>query len=242
MLLLIVAIAIAFAFQYGVASAIVNFDTVNNFVTDAWLDGCEDLETPGLVERCAGNAGVYRSSFAAFIFYVLAGIAVACKKTANREAWPAKYILFLFLVLGMCFVPNEPLFLSIHLNVARVGAIIFILLQQIIFVDLAYNWNDSWVERSNKAEVEEPESGKKWLFAILVSAAFLFLASVVAWVLLFYYFGGCSTNTAFIVITVIMSILVTLAQLSGEESSLLASAIITAYATMLCYSAGKCSV
>lgn len=238
-LLLIVAIAIAFAFQYGIASAIVNFDTVDNFVTDAWLDGCDNLETPSLVERCAGNAGVYRSSFSAFVFYILAGIAVCCKRTANREAWPAKYVLFVFLVVGMCFFPNEPLFLTVYLNVARVGAVLFILLQQVIFVDLAYNWNDSWVEKSNKAEAEEADSGKKWLFAILVSVAFLFIVSIVGWVLLFVYFGGCSTNTTFITLTVVLSIVATLAQLSGEESSLLSSAIITAYATMLCYSAGK---
>jgi len=166
----------------------------------------------------------------------LAGIAVCCKRTANREAWPAKYVLFLFLVLAMCFIPNEPLFLTVHLTLARIGAVFFILFQQIVFVDIAMNWNDSWVEKSNKAEEEEIGSGRKWLLAILVSAAVLFLVSLIVWVLLFVYFGNCPTNTTFIAITVVMSILITLAQLTGEEGSLLASATITAYATMLCYS------
>jgi hypothetical protein len=238
-LLLILAIGIAFCFQYWVAPTIVNFNApVDNILSDAWLSGCEDLETPELVERCAGNAGVYRSSFSAVVFFLLAGIAVSCKKTANREAWPAKYVLFLFLVAGMCFVPNDPLFLSVHLNIARIGGIIFILFQQIVFVDIAMNWNDSWVEKSNAAEEEESGSGQKWLYAILVSAVSLFLVSFIGWVLLFIHFGNCPTNTAFITITVIMSILITLAQLSGEEGSLLSSATISAYATMLCYSAG----
>lgn len=210
---------------------------MDNPLSDAWLDGCEDLATPELVERCAGNAGVYRVSFSAVIFFLLAGIAVACKRTANREAWPAKYVLFLFLVAAMCFVPNEPLFLTIHMNVARVGGVIFILFQQIVFVDIAMNWNDSWVEKSNKAEAEESGSGSKWLKAILVSALFLFLVSIIGWILLFVYFGNCPTNTTFIAITVLMSVFITLAQLSGEEGSLLSSATITAYATMLCYSA-----
>lgn len=237
MLLLVLAIVIAFIFQYSVASAIINFDTVDNVLTKAWLDGCADFETSDLIESCAGNAGVYRSSFAAFLFYVFAGIAVIFKRTANREAWPAKYILFLFLVIGMCFIPNEPLFLSIYLNVARGGAVAYIILEQIIFVDIAYNWNDSWVEKSNVAEQEEAGSGRKWLFAILASAFFLFFASIVGWVLLFVNFNGCSTNTAFIAATIVLCILITLAQLSGEEGSLLSSATITAYATMLCYSA-----
>lgn len=237
-LLLILAITIAFCLQYVVAPAIVNFDApVDNVVSNAWIDGCDSFSTTELMERCAGNAGVYRSSFSAMIFFLLAAIAVCCKKTANREAWPAKYILFVFLVAAMCFVPNDPLFLTVQMNVSRVGAIFFIIFQQIVFVDIAMNWNDSWVEKSNAAEAEESGSGRKWLLAILVSAAFLFLVSFIGWILLYVYFGNCSTNTAFITITVIMSLLITLAQLSGEEGSLLASATITAYATMLCHSA-----
>jgi len=235
-LLLVLAIGIAIGFQYGIASYIVNV-SFTNYVTSAWLDGCDLYETDALIEKCAGNAGVYRATFSALVFYCLATIAVVCKKTANREAWPAKYTLFLFMVAGMCFVPNEPLFSSIYLNIARVGAAFFILFDQIVMVDIAYNWNDGWVERSDKAEAEESGSGKKWLIAIIVSAASLFIASIVGWGLLFYYFGGCSTNTAFISITVILSIAVTSAQLTGTEGSLLASSLITAYATMLCYNA-----
>jgi len=235
-LLLVISILIAFAFQYGVAGAIVGFD-YSNYVTDAWLDGCDELETQSLLERCAGYAGVYRSAASALLFYLLAAIAVCCKRTANREAWPAKYILFLFLVAGTCFLPNDPLFLSVYVNIARIGGMLFILVQQIIFVDLAYNWNDSWVEKANVADSEESGSGKKWLVAILVSVAVLFITSIVGWVLLFYYFGGCSTNTTFIAVTVLFSILITAAQLSGEDGSLLSSSIITIYSTSLCYSA-----
>ncbi len=235
-LLLVLAIGIAIGFQYGVASYIVNV-SFTNYVTSAWLDGCDIYETDALIEKCAGNAGVYRATFSALVFYCLATVAVICKKTANREAWPAKYTLFLFMVMGMCFVPNEPLFSSIYLNIARVGAVFFILFDQIVMVDIAYNWNDGWVERSDKAEAEESGSGKKWLIAIIVSAASLFIASIVGWGLLFYYFGGCSTNTAFISMTVILSITVTAVQLTGTEGSLLASSLITAYATMLCYNA-----
>jgi len=182
-LLLVLAIAIALAFQYGVATYIVNV-TFSNYVTNAWLDGCDIYETDALVERCAGQAGVYRATFSALVFFLLATIAVVCKRSANREAWPAKYTLFLFLVAGMCFVPNEPLFTSIYLNIA-----------------------------------------------------FLFLASIVGWGLLFHYFGGCSVNSTFITLTMILSIAVTVAQLTGNEGSLLASGLITAYATMLCYNA-----
>lgn len=233
------AIAIAFIYQYAIAGPIATFRYAN-YLTDAWLEGClEYTESELLVERCAGYAGVYRSAFSALVFYILAAIGVACKRTANREAWPAKYVLFLFLVGGMVFVPNDPLFLSIYLNIARVGGVIFIIIQQVIFVDLAFNWNDSWVERSNAAEQEEMGSGKKWLYAIVISAIVLILGSIAGWVILFVFFGGCSTNNLFISVTIVYCILIFAAQLSGEEGSLLSSSIITAYATSLCYSAGR---
>lgn len=161
-----------------------------------------------------------------------------CKRTANREAWPAKYILFFFLVLATCFIPNTPLFTPIYLNIARAGSVIYILIQQVIFIDVAYNWNESWVHKADAAEAEDTGSGKKWLGAILVSCAILFLGTIVGIALLFVYFGGCSTNTAFVSVTLLLCILITAAQTTGEEGSLLASAVISAYATYLCYTAG----
>jgi hypothetical protein len=236
-LLLVFSIAIAFAFQYGVAPYVTGIP-FSNYVVDAWTDGCDQYETQALRDRCAGNNGVYRSASSATLFFVLAAIAVVCKRTANREAWPAKYILFFFLVLATCFIPNTPLFSPIYLNIARAGSVIYILIQQIIFIDVAYNWNESWVGKADAAEAEEAGSGKKWLGAILVSCAILFIGTIVGIALLFVYFSGCATNTAFISVTLILCILITAAQMSGEEASLLASAVISAYATYLCYTAG----
>ena len=105
---------------------------------------------------------------------------------------------------------------------------------------MAYNWNDSWVVKSDTAEAEEAGSGKKWLVAILVSCVILFTASIVGIVLLFVYFSGCPSNEAFISVTLVMSIIITAAQLIGGEASLLSSAVMTAYASYLCYIAGTC--
>jgi hypothetical protein len=43
------------------------------------------------------------------------------------------------------FVSNDPWFLGIFLHLSRAGALIFVVVQQVILIDLAYNWNDSWV-------------------------------------------------------------------------------------------------
>mmetsp|Transcript_20721 Transcript_20721/g.41909 ORF Transcript_20721/g.41909 Transcript_20721/m.41909 type:complete len:285 (-) Transcript_20721:34-888(-) len=105
-------------------------------------------------------------------------------------------------------------------------------------MDLAYNLNESWVEKANQAELEEgEEAGRKWLGAILAMCVFLFALSIAIIALLFVYFSGCPSNEAFISVTLIMSLIVTAAQLTGEEASLLTSAVVVTYVSYLCFTA-----
>jgi serine incorporator 1/3 len=230
---LILTIAIAFAFQYGLAPRISNIP-VTNYVTTSWKVGCTEYPLD-LQERCIGNHGVYRVTCSALLFFLLAGMAAYCKPTANRDAWPAKYILFLFLVLGMCFIPNTPWFSPIFLNIARIGAVFFVIIQQLIMLDLAYNWNESWVEKSNRAETEQEE--KRWLGAIIASSIFLILASFIAIVLMFWKFTGCTSNNAFIAVTLLFNIAITAIQPYTGEGSLLSSSVMSVYGTYICYAA-----
>lgn len=233
--MLIFSIALALVFQYPVASQLVDSSKYSAYIRKTWLDGCEHYNNIDLQKSCAGNNGVYRVTGAATLFFLLAAIAVALKPTANREAWPAKYILFTLLCGITVFIPNEPLFSGIYLNIARIGGIMFIFLQQLIILDVAYDWNDSWVEKANAAEAEQAGSGKKWLGAILASCVILFSCAIAGISLLFVYFTGCSTNNAFISITLILGIFIVFAQLTGQEGSLLSSACIFAWAVFLCH-------
>lgn len=234
-LLLAFSVVVSLVYQYALAP---NYHKISwDYLSDAWTSGCEDVsDNEDLVKVCSGNAGVYRASSAAFVFFVIFGIAASCRPTANREAWPAKYALFIFLCVGTIFIPNDPVFIPIYLWVARVGSVLFILLQQLIIVDIGYNWNSAWLDRSDQAEMEEgPGKGKKWLAAILVSCAILYIASLTGIVVMFVHFGGCSTNDAFISITLVMSLICTIVQLvKSETGSLLTSACMTLYATYLC--------
>merc|ERR1711933_429018 len=56
-------------------------------------------------------------------------------------------------------------------------------------------------------------------------------------IFMFVEFTGCGTNITFISITLILIFLTTVIQLSGEQGSLLSSAIMASWATYLCYSA-----
>lgn len=233
-LLLIITMFTAFVFQYAVGPFVMDL-SMSNYVTDSWTDGCLQYESEALNKKCVGNQGVYRATFSAFVFFLLASISVYLRPTANREAWPAKFVLFFFMVLAMCFIPNDPLFSLIYLNIARVGGIFFIIVQQIIILDIAYNWNESWVEKANNADSEKIQN--QWLGAILASCALLFIATFTGTGLLFGFYGGCATNVAFISITLLSSVGLTALQLTGEEGSLLSSAVVGIYGTYLCYTA-----
>jgi serine incorporator 1/3 len=97
--------------------------------------------------------------------------------------------------------------------------------------------SDARVEKSNKAEAEEAGSGQKWLTAILISCAVLFVGATSVILYMFVEFTGCPTNNAFISLTLIFGILLTTAQMTGDEGSLLSSASISAWAAFLCYTA-----
>jgi hypothetical protein len=242
--LFVISIGLSFAFQYGVSralgpnsNALTSIPYAGPYLVSAWTSGCSyDSNNMELEEVCRQNNGVYRVSACTWLFFTILAVAAKCKPSFNREVWPAKYVLFLFLVTASAFIPNTPLFSPIYLQFSRVCAAIFVILQQLIYIDIGYDWNDSWVTKANEAEAEELGSGKKWLAAILITCGILFSAMITGVALLFKYFGGCTTNKVFISFTLILSIIATIVQLLGEEASLLTSAIISVYATYLCYS------
>eukprot|EP00593_Proboscia_inermis_P009840 CAMPEP_0171322228 /NCGR_PEP_ID=MMETSP0816-20121228/114829_1 /TAXON_ID=420281 /ORGANISM="Proboscia inermis, Strain CCAP1064/1" /LENGTH=479 /DNA_ID=CAMNT_0011820653 /DNA_START=74 /DNA_END=1514 /DNA_ORIENTATION=- len=242
-LLLGFSVAFALFFQYSLAPAlspessnwIVDIPEVGSYIVDSWNDGCEN-DNKLLQDDCRGNSGVYRVTFFAGVFFILLSLIAMCNPSFNRKSWPAKYILYSCLVFLSIFVPNRPLFLDIYVPFARIGASIFIVIQQIVLIDLAYSWNESWVEKSNEADYQEFGFGKKWLRAILITCSGLYIASLTGIILLWREFSGCHENEAFIVITGVMILITTVVQLLSEQASLLTSAVISLYSTCLCFS------
>lgn len=234
-LLLFLSIILSLVFQYALAPNLVDNQSLTGPIVEKWLDGCPRDDTnpanKDLQQACAGNYAVYRICAATTLFFVIAMLTVLGKPTANREAWPAKYILWFFLCAATVFIPNEPLWSDIYLNIARIGGMIFVILQQIIILDVAYEWNDSWVLKADT--LNEP----KWLTAILVSCALLFIGGLVGIILLLVYYTGCPTNDTFISLTLVLGVAITAAQLAGKEGSLLSSACIFAWSVFLCYTA-----
>lgn len=117
------------------------------------------------------------------------------------------------------------------------GGALFVIAQQFVIVDMAYNWNDSWVTKSNECENEEVGNGKKWLTAILLSCAAMYAFSLALLIYMLIDFTGCGDNNTFIALTFLFCLAIHGAQLTGEEGSLLASSVVSAWACFLCYTA-----
>jgi hypothetical protein len=255
-LLLAITVLLSLSFQYSLAPAIMGNESswwnmfrsapgLGKRVFRGWTDGCDSYRheeggsvySSGAYHQCVGNAGVYRPTFFSFLFFVIASIATYLRPSLNRQVWPAKYCIFLLLVIASVFMSNLPLFSGLFLHLSRVGATIFIVIQQIIIMDLAYNWNDSWVGRADAADRLEWGSGAKWLRATICVCILVYVLAFTGIGLLYHFFNGCGENTAIITMTLIGIIAVTILQLSGTEGSLLTSSVLSLYTVYLGYSA-----
>jgi len=255
-LLLTIAIIMAFFFQYKLGPAIVTqtgflwklyrlIPGMGKLVYSGWRTSCEqyapseenaaDIQSQDLLNICAGNAGVYRAMFLATAFFTIHAVATYLVPHIQKEVWPAKYTIYMFLLLFSVFFPTDPIFGQYFLWIARMGATAFVLFQQIILIDVAYNWNENWVERSNESDREVYGSGVHWLRAIVAMCVLLYATVVTGIVLLFQNFGGCADNNWIIAMSVVAVLIMTSMQLVGREGSLLTSAVMCLYILYLAF-------
>ena len=238
-LLLSVAIASSLYLQFGLGPQLVHgkgwflwLPGVGSRLEHAWKDGCPE----GNLETCAGHAGVERGMGIASLLFGVLAIATYYQPLLNRQAWPAKYTAYFGLLALSLFFDNGPWFDGYYLWLARLGAMVFCLLQQIILIDVAYNWNEDWVERSDQADRLEYGTGAVWLQAIVVACVVVYSATLLGIGLLYHYFSGCAENAWIISLTLLGIVGFTVLQLAGTEGSLLTSSIMALYVTYLAYS------
>lgn len=246
-LLLLFAILASFFFQYKLGPAIVSknswiwkmYSTIPSFgrvVHKGWMGACEQYEDDeDLLAQCAGMGGVYRPTFIATLFFLIHAGATRLVPALQKEVWPAKYTIYFFALLISVFFPTNPLFGGLYVFLARCGATLFIILQQLILIDLAYNWNEDWVERANEADRLVYGEGQRWLQAIVASCITFYVTCLIAIVHLYNSFGDCASNVWIITLTLLGICTMTGLQLAGREGSLLTSSVISLYAVYLAF-------
>lgn len=70
--------------------------------------------------------------------------------------WAIKYLLIIGGIIGAFFIPEKS-FGTTWMYFGMIGGFLFIIIQLILIVDLAYSWADAWIQNS-----EEEGESKKW--------------------------------------------------------------------------------
>lgn len=186
--------------------------------------------------NCMGDAAVYRISFilAGWFFLIMLGCLVVNRR-AHVGCWGVKLLILVGSIIGSFWAPNNIFDNSGYAWPARIISVVFLVLQVIMFINFAYQWNESWLF---KAHNDNGEENKTWFAAILASAGVMFLASLILIVLLFVYFGSCGLNVFITVITLILIIAFTGLQLRVESNgSVLTSGVVAIYLVYLAWGA-----
>ena len=191
---------------------------------------------PGLCtsDKCLGIGGVNRISFALFLFFFLHAVLLrfvsACARF-DSSSWWGKLFGFVVLMIFAWLLPNS--FYSVYMQISRVVSAFFLLLQLIILIDFAYQWNEDWTSDE-----------KGWQKGVLAASAFLYAASLTIFVLDLVYFGqgpsSCPTQKFFIAFTLVLTFIMTgvsVSNLIKDGGGLLPAGVVTLYSYWLLFTA-----
>lgn len=219
--LVIVAIVLSIlTFRYG---ADIDLDSFTEYCNNS------DFE-----ESCKANSAVLRVSLALTVVFALQILGTYVFTPFFDNLWIPKYFFFIGMVIGFFYVDGKHFGLEGYAWFARITGFFYLILQQIILLDMAYSWNERWLAYS----AEDGERGYRWLVGIVVFSVLLFGGAYLVMALLYWQFKGCDNNLVIISLALGLSLIATIVQLFfSEEGSLLTSAVMTAYVAYVCYSA-----
>jgi len=152
-------------------------------------------------------------------------------KKFHTDFWLGKILLLIAFLVAFYCIPNGPF--DVYAMIARFVSGIFLLLQIIILIEFAYQWNANWVSDE-----------KGWYWQTLAVCFLLYGASVVLAVFEFRWFtdglsGDCKLEQFLIGFTIALTCTVTLISISKwcKHGALLPSGVVTLYCFYLCYNA-----
>lgn len=192
----------------------------------AFNDGCQGSHA------CRGAAMVYRISFCTALLFASLTAITHVEPRLHDSHWGSKFSAWMILLAISCFIPNS--FFFGYVWAARLGAFVFVVLQQVLLIDLAYYVNDSLVTEADSGNWIEICGLASPFVALLLMSFVCFTIATTGITLLFVYFGtACESPNIVLSLTVVLIVIATTCQLFSQESNLLASSVVAVYATYL---------
>mmetsp|Transcript_18730 Transcript_18730/g.28272 ORF Transcript_18730/g.28272 Transcript_18730/m.28272 type:complete len:514 (-) Transcript_18730:167-1708(-) len=227
----------------------------NKATGKAWSENCQ--EGMGEYPQCLKFQAVYRVAFVCVLFFGACACVTAAAPALHNEAWDLKIFCWAALMIGLTFAPNRLFDDHGFIWIARVGAFLFLILQQVILIDTAYGVNEFLVDRGYAAATRQGAEGglNAWLIGCLLLSLGLFAAALTGLVLMFVYYTGCDNSNSFISLTLLFIAAFTLLQLfatkpdegGGAGHNFLTTAVVASYVVYLCFISvsanptGKCN-
>eukprot|EP00271_Cylindrocystis_brebissonii_P004734 TRINITY_DN16568_c0_g1_i1.p1 TRINITY_DN16568_c0_g1~~TRINITY_DN16568_c0_g1_i1.p1 ORF type:complete len:388 (+),score=28.38 TRINITY_DN16568_c0_g1_i1:831-1994(+) len=194
------------------------------------LSGCS-AQAP-----CLGAEGVLRVSLGLSVFFlIMFATTVGTKVTDDwRDTWHngwwfLKFILWFVLCLLPFWIPSG--FFQAYAQIARVGGILFLVVQIISIINFCYEWNTYWAM----------EWDKWWIPIVIVTIGsyILALTGIIVMYVKFAPHATCGLNIFYITfclgIIVLMSLIPFI--IKESDSNLMVSGCMSVYIMYLCWSA-----
>lgn len=207
--------------------------------TSFFTDLCND-DNSGYEASCKANSAVLRISFALTIIFCLQLIGTFIITSFYDSFWGIKLLLFIGLVIGFFYSDGAIFGTEGYVWLARITGFFFVILQQVVLIDLAYTWNEQWIEYSHYSDFDlDAWCSNVWLAGIIFFSLSFFTITYISIGLMFWQFNNdCEDTMVIISFAVIFPFLATIIQLFyAERGSILTSAIMSLYSAYVCYSA-----
>lgn len=206
-----------------------------SYLKDAWNDDCHKSQDK--YPRCREYGATFRVAFVTTLFFLFMAVLSKMRPVLHDYGWDAKFMLWSLATFGSLWVSQGAFDEHGFLWFARIGAFVFIVLQQVILIDGAYTVNETLFEWGSQPGMEEGGLNQ-WLCALLALSAGLFASAFTGIVMLFLYYADCPTSKAILSLALIFIVVFVALQLTSDPEhghNLLASAVVAAYVSYLSY-------
>ena len=197
---------------------------------------CPDESGGGTL--CMGPSAIIRMSFVLACFHVFVLCVILARNTAasvfHDGCWGTKFLLVFGLFVGTMWISND--FFKGYMSFARIVSIVFLLVQALLMLVVAYKVNEVLV---GNYEHENTDGLGCSGVVVIVLTGLISIGNVIWLVYQYIWFSGCPTNNIIITITLIASIAsyAIVFFRTREDASILTSSIVVAYLLYLQWSA-----
>lgn len=192
---------------------------------------------------CWGLQADFRISSAVLAFFLIMTLVTVVLPCLHHGAWLLKLLLYVALLGISLAISND--FYETYGQIARYGSIVFLVIQVVVFIDLAYTLHEWLLHKIEARDKAMDEAGWQpgvfsncWKMLYLLVSGACVVASIASLGVMFKYFGQCSLMQFFIAQTLIVGVaFIIVGFFPAVQSGLLPPAVIFAYNTYLVYGA-----